>query len=39
MKAEIKNKTIYYRRATFLQGRNNLQSALTKARGKLKNVG
>lgn len=39
MKAETKPKTIHYRRATFLQGNNDLQSVLNKALGKLKNVG
>ncbi len=39
MKAETKPKTIHYRRATFLQGHNDLQSVLVKALDKLKNVG
>jgi len=39
MKAESKPKTLHYRRATFLQGNNDLQSVLKKALKKKKNVG
>lgn len=39
MKEETRNKTLQYRRATFLQGKSELQSALTKALNKFKNVG
>lgn len=39
MKAETKPKTLHYRRATFLQGNNDLQTVLKKALTKRKNVG